>query len=58
MVGGLFQAQTTQASPTVTLFTVLNTPRCVMTVQSVGNVTAFRYARYLSPNGGWAMFPK
>jgi alpha-L-fucosidase 2 len=55
MVGGLFQgANDPSFTNPVTLFTVLNTPPdAVMTVQSVGNVTAFRYARYLSPNGGW-----
>jgi glucuronoarabinoxylan endo-1,4-beta-xylanase len=55
MVGGLFQgANQADFSDAVTLFTIANQPQTgVYTRASVANKTAFRYVRYLSPNGGW-----
>ena len=55
MVGGVFQgANQANFSDAVTLYTVTAQPTAgVLTSVSVSNNTAFRYVRYLSPNGGW-----
>ena len=55
MVGGVFQgANQADFSDAVTLFTVAAQPATgVFTSASIANTTAFRYVRYLSPNGGW-----
>ena len=55
MVGGIFQgANQAGFSDAVTLATVTTQPATgVFTSASVANAAAFRYVRYLSPNGGW-----
>ncbi|HUZ08089.1 MAG TPA: carbohydrate-binding protein [Candidatus Paceibacterota bacterium] len=55
MVGGLFQgANQADFSDAVTLFTVTNQAATgVFTSASIKNTAAFRYVRYLSPNGGF-----
>ena len=55
MVGGIFQgANQANFSGAVTLCTVTNQPATgVFTSASIANASAFRYVRYLSPNGGY-----
>jgi glucuronoarabinoxylan endo-1,4-beta-xylanase len=55
MVGGIFQgANQADFSDAVTLFTVATQPATgVFTSVNVNNASAFRYVRYLSPNGGF-----
>jgi hypothetical protein len=55
MVGGIFQgANQAGFSDAVTLATVGTQPAAgAFTSASVTNAAAFRYIRYLSPNGGW-----
>ena len=55
MVGGLFQgASQASFSSAVTLFAFTNQPATgVFTPASLTNTAAFRYVRYLSPNGGY-----
>jgi hypothetical protein len=55
MVGGIFQgANQVSFSDAVTLYTVGTQPATgVFTSVSITNTAAFRYVRYLSPNGGW-----
>jgi fibronectin type 3 domain-containing protein len=55
MVGGVFQgANQAGFSDAVTLYTVGAQPATgVFTPVNIANTTAFRYVRYLSPNGGW-----
>ena len=55
MVGGIFQgANQTNFSDAVTLYTVTTQPATgVFTSASITNTSAFRYVRYLSPNGGY-----
>ena len=55
MVGGIFQgANQAGFSDAVTLFAISNQPAAGMfTPVSIANATAFRYVRYLSPNGGY-----
>jgi beta-galactosidase len=55
MNGGIFQgANIADFSTAVNLLTLTNTPTdSVFTAQVVTNTTAFRYVRYLSPNGGY-----
>ena len=55
MVGGIFQgANQANFSDAVTLFTVTKQPATgVFTPVSITNTSAFRYVRYLSPNGGY-----
>jgi fibronectin type 3 domain-containing protein len=54
MVGGVFQGSN---SPTfnsgVTFYTINSSPGSGTTTLSVSNPTAFRYVRYLAPNGGY-----
>jgi hypothetical protein len=55
MNGGTFQAaNVADFSVATTLLTLTNTPTdSVFTAQVITNPTAFRYVRYLSPNGGY-----
>ena len=55
MVGGVFQgANQADFSDAVTLFTVTTQPATgVFTTTHISNASAFRYVRYLSPNGGF-----
>ncbi len=56
MVGGVFQGSNSPqfTSGVTTLYTVKTTPASgAMTTVSVSNAAAFRYVRYLSPNGGY-----
>jgi hypothetical protein len=55
MPGGVFQgANSADFSDAVTLFTVTTQPPTnAFTSVGVTNMTAFRYVRYLSPDGGW-----
>ncbi len=55
MTGGKFQgANSANFSDGVDLFTISGPPaEGMMTAQTINNTTAFRYVRYLSPNGGW-----
>ena len=55
MVGGVFQgANQAGFSDAVTLYTVGTQPATgVFTSVAFTNTAAFRYVRYLSPNGGW-----
>jgi poly(hydroxyalkanoate) depolymerase family esterase len=55
MVGGIFQgANQADFSGAITLHTVTAQPAAgTFTSASVTNTAPFRYARYLSPNGGW-----
>jgi fibronectin type 3 domain-containing protein len=55
MVGGIFQgANQADFSDAVTLYTVTaQPPSGVFTSVSLTNTSAFRYVRYLSPNGGY-----
>ena len=55
MVGGLFQgANQSNFSDAVTLATVANQPVAnLFTTVNLANPAAFRYVRYLSPNGGY-----
>ena len=55
MVGGIFQgANQADFSDAVTLYTVTTQPATgAFTSASITNTAAFRYVRYLSPNGGW-----
>ena len=55
MVGGIFQgANQSNFSDAVTLYTVASQPATgVFTSVSPTNTSAFRYVRYLSPNGGY-----
>jgi len=55
MVGGIFQgANQANFSDAVTLYTVTTQPVTGMfTSASITNTSAFRYVRYLSPNGGY-----
>ncbi len=55
MVDGIFQgANQTNFSDAVTLYTVTTQPPSgVFTSVSITNTSAFRYVRYLSPNGGY-----
>ena len=55
MVGGIFQgANQPNFSGAVTLYTVTAQPATgVFTSVSITNASAFRYVRYLSPNGGY-----
>jgi hypothetical protein len=55
MNGGIFQgANVADFSTAVNLLTLTNTPPdSTLTAQAITNTTAFRYLRYLSPNGGW-----
>jgi hypothetical protein len=55
MVGGIFQgANQANFSDAVTLYTVTTQPVAGMfTSVSISNTSAFRYVRYLSPNGGY-----
>jgi hypothetical protein len=55
MVGGVFQgANQPDFSGAVALFTISATPTSgALTAQMITNTKAFRYVRYLSPNGGW-----
>jgi endoglucanase len=55
MVGGVFQgANQANFSDAVTLFTVTNSPASgQFSSASIPNAAAFRFVRYLSPDGGW-----
>lgn len=55
MPGGVFQgANQANFSGAVTLFTITTQPPYgAFTSVNITNATAFRYVRYLSPNGGW-----
>ena len=56
MVGGIFQASNTAdfSSGVVNLYTVSTAPAdSVLTTVNVSNSTAYRYVRYLSPNGSY-----
>jgi fibronectin type 3 domain-containing protein len=55
MVGGIFQgANRSDFSDAVTLATISSQPTAnVFTPASTTNTSAFRYVRYVSPNGGW-----
>jgi fibronectin type 3 domain-containing protein len=55
MVGGVFQASNSASfTNPVTLYTVTATPTSgVYTTIILNNPTAYRYVRYLSPNGGY-----
>ena len=55
MVGGVFQgANTADFSAAVTLFTITaQPPEGVMTAQTISVTNAFRYVRYLAPDGGY-----
>src|ERR1035437_7993434 len=55
MVGGIFQgANQADFSDAVTLATITSQPASgVFTTARINNATAFRYVRYLSPNGGY-----
>jgi hypothetical protein len=55
MVGGLIQGSNTpDFSTATTLFTVTTAPLDgVMTSQAISNPAAFRYVRYLAPDGGY-----
>jgi endoglucanase len=55
MVGGVFQgANQSDFSDAVTLFTVATQPSSgSFTTVNITNATAFRYVRYLSPDGGY-----
>jgi len=55
MVGGIFQgANNISFTGAATLFTVSSQPGSgVFTTVNVTNATAFRYVRFLSPNGGY-----
>ena len=55
MVGGVFQgANQANFSDAVTLYTVATQPASgVFTSARITNTSAFRYVRYLSPNGGY-----
>jgi glucuronoarabinoxylan endo-1,4-beta-xylanase len=55
MVGGIFQgANQADFSDAVTLFTITTQPATgVFTTARINNASAFRYVRYLSPNGGY-----
>ncbi len=55
MVGGVFQgANLTNFAGAVTLYGVGTQPFAnVFTIANISNTTAFRFVRYLSPNGGW-----
>jgi hypothetical protein len=55
MTGGVFQgANTADFSDAVTLLTVSTQPTTgSLTARGVPGTTAYRYVRYLSPNGGW-----
>ncbi len=55
MVGGIFQgANQASFSDAVALYNVATQPTAgTFTSVSITNVTAFRYVRYLSPNGGY-----
>ena len=55
MVGGVFQgANQSNFSDAVTLFTIGTQPASgTFTSVDIANATAFRFVRYLSPNGGW-----
>jgi poly(hydroxyalkanoate) depolymerase family esterase len=55
MTNGVFQgANNPNFTGAVTLFTITNSPASgVFTSVTITNLTAFRYVRYLSPNGSW-----
>jgi alpha-galactosidase len=55
MPGGLFQgANSADFSDAVTLFTITAQPPAgLFTSVAITNTAAFRYVRYLSPDGGW-----
>ena len=55
VVGGRFQgANTADFSGAVDLFTISDQPTDgILTTQNISNDTAFRYVRYLSPEGGY-----
>lgn len=55
MIGGIFQgANSADFSSAVTLATVpTQPPTGAFTSVEIGSASAFRYVRYLSPNGGW-----
>jgi hypothetical protein len=55
MVGGIFQgANQADFSDAVTLFIITTQPATgVFTSATINNASAFRYVRYLSPNGGY-----
>jgi F5/8 type C domain len=56
MVGGVFQASNSAnfSNGVVTLYKITTAPTAgVMTTVSVSDPTAYRYFRYLSPNGGY-----
>lgn len=54
MVGGTFQgSNSANFSNAVTLHTISGTPPLAYTQVNISNGTAFRYVRYLAPNGGW-----
>ena len=55
MLGGMFQgANDSGFTNPIALFTVTTQPSDgVFTAQAIGVTNAFRYARYLSPVGGW-----
>jgi hypothetical protein len=56
MVGGIFQASNSAnfSSGVVNLYTISSTPsQGVLTTQAVTLSTAYRYYRYLSPNGSY-----
>jgi hypothetical protein len=55
MTGGKFQgANIADFSDAVNLFTISGMPEeGIITAQTINNTTAFRYVRYLSPNGSY-----
>ena len=56
MVGGQFQASNTAdfSSGVTTLFTITATPVVgSLTTQTLANTTAYRYYRYLGPDGSY-----
>ena len=55
MVGGIFQgSNSADFGNATTLLTITATPaQGALTTATIGNAAAFRYVRYLSPNGGW-----
>ena len=54
MIGGKFQGSNeANFSNAVTLYTISSTPPLAYTQVNISNSTAFRYVRYLAPDGGW-----
>ncbi len=56
MIGGKFQGSSTAdfSSGVVDLYTITTSPTAgVLASVAISNTTAFRYVRYLAPNGGW-----